>query len=79
MLAIDDKSMMFYEKPDDVSSIHNVIIHTFEINIFREYWGINIYDVNIFQENLAIKFHKKIVCEIIHFARYQIQKFLFLL
>lgn len=50
-----------HEKPNDVPSIHNVIIHTFEINIFRENWEINIYDVDIFQENLAIKFHKKTV------------------
>lgn len=64
--------MKFYEKPNDISSIHNVIIYTFEINIFRENWRINIYDVNIFQENLAIKFHKKIICETIYFARYQI-------
>lgn len=59
--------MKFYGKPNDIPSIHSVIIHTFEINIF-----IYIYDVNISQENLAIKFHKKTVCQSIYFARYRI-------
>lgn len=36
ILAIDDKSMKFYVKPNGIPSIHNVIIHTSEINIFRE-------------------------------------------
>lgn len=72
ILAIDDKSMKFYVKPNGIPSIHNVIIHTSEINIFRENWEINIYDVNIFQVNRAIKFHKKTVWGIIYFVRYRI-------
>lgn len=41
--------------------MENVIINTCEIDIFRESWDFNIFDVNIFQENFITKRNKKTI------------------